>query len=426
MIKNLKLDLLGVKMKKKNFFSVYRGLPFGIYILFIVRIVNALGAFVGPFLTMFLSEKMGLNNQLIGIFIMMYSISTVPGSLIGGKIADSFGRKNILIIFETLAALCYIPCAFLGESIIIPYLLILSGFFNSIAMPASGAMVADLTTTSNRNSAYSLLYLGNNLGFSIGPMIAGFLYGHYIKMLFIGNSIAVFCSVIIISVWIKETKPENGLEEQTLNEYEKMEEGGLISALLKRPMLLSFALLSMIYSFVYAQYPFCIPLQVGEIFKSNGSIIYGKIMATNGFTVILFTTLLTRLTRKLSALQNIAIAGLFYAVGFGMMFYIRSFNMFIVATVIWTIGEIFQSTNSGVYLANHTPMSHRGRFNAVIPLITGAGFAIGPLAMGMYIKNRSVIYAWPISFVLSIIAAILFYILYIVEKKKHKDSSILY
>lgn len=407
-------------MKIKNIFKVYSGLPFGIYVLFIVRIVNALGAFVGPFLTMFLSNKMGLNNQVIGIFIMMYSISTVPGSLIGGKICDSFGRKNILIIFQTLAALCYIPCAFLDKSIIIPYLLILSGFFNSVAMPASGAMVADLTNTSNRNSAYSLLYLGNNLGFSIGPMIAGFLYGHYIKMLFIGNSIAVFCSIIIIFIWIKETKPEKDLEKQVSNEYEKIEQGGLISALLKRPMLLSFALFSMIYSFVYAQYPFCIPLQVGEIFSSNGPVIYGKIMATNGFTVIIFTTLITRLTRKFSALQNIAVAGLFYGLGFGMMFFIKTFEMFIVATVIWTIGEIFQSTNSGVYLANHTPMSHRGRFNAVIPLITGAGFAIGPAVMGMYIKNRSVIYAWPISFALSITAAFLFYILFIVEKRNCK------
>jgi MFS family permease len=412
-------------MKIKSFFKVYSGLPFGIYVLFTVRIVNALGAFVGPFLTMFLSNKMGLSNEVIGIFIMMYSITTIPGALIGGKISDSFGRKNVLIIFQALAALCYIPCAFLNISILIPYLLILSGFFNSIAMPAYGAMVADLTDIRNRNSSYSLLYLGNNLGFSIGPMIAGFLYGHYLKMLFIGNSIAVFCSIIIIFVWIKETIPENVLETHVINENEKIEEGGLVSALLKRPMLLSFAFLSMIYSFVYAQYPFCIPLQVGELFKSNGSVIYGKIMATNGFTVILFTTLVTRLTRKFSALQNIAVAGLFYGVGFGMMFFIRTFNMFIVATVIWTIGEIFQSTNSGVYLANHTPMSHRGRFNAVIPLITGTGFAIGPAVMGMYIKNRSVIYAWPISFVLSISTAFLFYILYIFEKKQVKKPKIL-
>ncbi|MDF2881219.1 MAG: major facilitator superfamily protein [Clostridiaceae bacterium] len=386
-----------------------------------MRIINALGAFVGPFLTMFLSNKIGLSNDIIGIFIMLNSFSTVPGSLIGGKISDTFGRKNVLVIFQGLAAICYLPCAFLGKSIAIPYFLILSSFFNSIAQPAYGAMIADLTNTKNRNSAYSLLYLGNNLGFSIGPMIAGFLYIHYIKLMFIGNTIAVLISIFIIYIFIRETKPQEENEKETVNEYEKAEKGSLIKALLDRPLLLYFAFLSMIYSFVYAQYPFCIPLQIENLFsKANYSVIYGKIMATNGITVILLTTIITKLTRKLSAIQNIALAGVFYGFGFGMMYFISSYQMFIVSTIIWTIGEILHTTNSGVYIANHTPMSHRGRFNAVIPLITGAGFSVGPAIMGIYIKNRRVIDAWPIVFAMAVAASILFYRLYIIENKKEK------
>lgn len=408
--------------KVKRFFSIYAGLPKSIYVLFAVRIINALGAFVGPFLTLFLSKKIGLSSSTIGTFIMLNSFSTVPGSLVGGKISDTFGRKNVLVVFQGMSALCYIPCAFLGKSILIPFLLILSSFFNSVAQPAYGAMVADLTDINNRKNAYSLLYLGINLGFSIGPMIAGFLYANYLKMLFIGNSIAVFISIIIIYVFIKETIPEKGADENIINEFEKADEENLFAALINRPMLLYFALLSMIYSFVYAQYPFCIPLQVDGIFK-NSAIIYGQIMGTNGITVILLTTLITGMTKKLSAIQNVAFAGIFYGIGFGMMYFIKSYYMFIIATVIWTIGEIMQSTNSGVYIANHTPMSHRGRFNAVIPIITGAGFAIGPQIMGVYIKNRRVIDAWPIVFALAITASVLFYVLYIAENKiKIKNS----
>jgi MFS family permease len=405
-------------MRNEGIFKIYRGLPKSIYILFIVRVVNALGAFVGPFLTMFLSDKIGLSNDIIGVFIMLNSFAGLPGAMIGGKLADSVGRKRILIIFQALAALCFVPCAFLGASILVPFLLIFATFFNSIAQPAYGAMIADLTNTENRNSAYSLLYLGNNLGFSVGPMIAGFLYSHYLKMMFIGNSIAVFTSIFIIYRFIKETKPHEEDETFIENENEKVEEGSIFSALFKRPLLMTFALLSVIYSFVYAQYPFCIPLQMKEVFKANSSIIYGYIMATNGITVIALTTILTRLTRKLSPIQNVALAGIFYGIGFGMMYFIHTLPLFIVATILWTIGEIFQSTNSGVYIANHTPMSHRGRFNAVIPLITGSGFAFGPLLMGIYIKNRNIIDAWPVAFVLSITAAVLFYVLYLKEKKQ--------
>lgn len=409
-------------MKLKNPFKVYSGLPFSIYVIFFVKIINALGAFVNPFLTMFLSNKLNLGRDTIGIFIMVNSLAYVPGSILGGKLADSLGRRKILIIFQALSALCYIPCAFLGKSIAIPCFLILSSFFNSVAQPAYGAMVADLTNTENRNSAYSLLYLGNNLGFSIGPMIAGFLYVHYFKMIFIGNSLAVLLSILIIFIFIKETKPDKDAEKEITNELEKVEDVSLIKALLNRPMLLSFALLSTIYSFVYAQYPFCIPLQVEGIFKSNSSIIYGKIMATNGITVIALTTLITKLTKRFSAIQNVSIAGIFYGIGFGMMYFIKSFEMMIVATVIWTIGEIFQSTNSGVYIANHTPMSHRGRFNAILPMISGAGFVIGPAVMGAYIKHRNVTDAWPITFALCILSSALFYLLYLIEKKQENHK----
>lgn len=405
-------------MEIKKYFKTYSGLPKSIYVLFGVRIINSLGAFVGPFLTMFLSNKIGLSKEVIGVFIMINSFSSIPGSLIGGKISDSFGRKKTLVVFQGLAAACYLPCAFLGSSIIIPYFLILATFFNSIAQPAYGAMIADITNVENRNSSYSLLYLGGNLGFSFGPMIAGFLYSHYLKMMFIGNSIAVFCSIAIIYTFIRESKPKKENELTVENEYEKPEEGSMIKALLDRPLLLVFAFLSIIYGFVYSQYPFCIPLQVEGIFKSNYSIVYGRIMAANGVTVIVFTTVITRLTRKLSAIQNISLAGLFYACGFGMLFFVKTYPMFIVSTVIWTIGEILQSTNAGVYIANHTPMSHRGRFNAVIPIITGLGFSVGPYIMGKYIKNRSVIDAWPVAFVAAITASVLFYLLYRTEKKR--------
>lgn len=401
---------------KKNF-KIYEGLPLSIYILCLVKVINALGAFVGPFLTMFLSDKIGLSTDIIGFLMLMNAMAGAVGSILGGSIADKFGRRKILVIFQGLAALCYIPCAYLGNSIVIPYILIFSSFLNSIAWPAYGAMVADLTNINNRKEAYSLLYLGNNLGFAVGPMIAGFLYKNFIKMMFIGNSIAVFVSIIIIYSFIKETKPDKEAEKHIINEAEKADKGSLIFALIKRPLLLYFALISVIYSFVYAQYPFCIPLQVKGIFGDSSSVVYGKLMAVNGITVIVFTTLITKLTKKLSAIQNVALAGLFYAVGFGMMYFIKSYSLFILATVIWTTGEILQSTNSGVYIANHTPMSHRARFNAVLPIITGTGFAVGPYVMGKYIKNRMVIDAWPVVFMLSIAAAILFYVLFIVEKK---------
>ena len=76
-----------------------------------------MGSFVHPFLTLFLTISLGLGTETVGLFLMMAALSSIPGSLIGGKLSDHIGRKKIIIIFQGLAALCLIPCAFLGKSI---------------------------------------------------------------------------------------------------------------------------------------------------------------------------------------------------------------------------------------------------------------------------------------------------------------------
>jgi MFS family permease len=88
------------------------------------------------------------------------------------------------------------------------------------------------------------------------------------------------------------------------------------------------------------------------------------------------------------------------------------------STIIWSLGEILVTTNTNVYIANHTPMSHRGRFNAVIPVIMGAGFALGPLISGNYIKKYGINNIWLVICFLSIVAAGFMYFLYLSEKKR--------
>lgn len=401
-------------------FKNYLGLPKSIYIIFLARIINSMGAFVYPFLTYFLVDNLGIGEHMAGKYLLLASTASAPGSLVGGKLADHFGRKKILLIFQGLAALSLIPCAFLGNSMVIPWLLILSSFFGGAAHPASGAMVTDLTNPDNRKEAFSLLYLGTNLGIAVGPLIAGFLYNNYIEWIFLGDAATTFISLILVMIYIRETIPSHEEVEESFETTsdEKAEKGNLILVLLKRPALLAFAAVSTVYSFVYAQHSFSLPLQVRAIFDNNGTKVFGSVMTVNALSVILLTMIITKVTKKIKPIQNIAIAGIFYAIGFGMLYYIENFYLILLSTIIWTIGEILTVTNTSVYIANHTPMSHRGRFNAVLPIISGFGYAVGPVIMGRYIEVNSVKMVWPVLFVLSLGAACLMYLLSLVEKTK--------
>lgn len=58
----------------KNHFSMYTHLPKEIYVLAFGKIMTSMGALIWPMLTLIMSEKLNLNGQTIGMYMMMFSL----------------------------------------------------------------------------------------------------------------------------------------------------------------------------------------------------------------------------------------------------------------------------------------------------------------------------------------------------------------
>lgn len=411
-------------------FKQYSNLHRSIYILFLAQVINSAGSFVFPFLAIYLSNNLNLNEALVGFYVTLSTTVNIIGTLIGGKLTDYLGRKKVIIMFSSLAVLSLVPCAYLTGSYITVWLLILTAFFNGGVHPAIDAMVIDLTNKDNRKYAFSLLNIGVNVGFAVGPLIAGFLYNKHLEWLFLGDAGTIFLSLLLVIIYVKDTIPSDKMitEHTFKNDGERAEVGGLITAFLKRPVLVMFTFIFSIYSFAYVQTEFSIPMYLMELFKDNGSKVLGSIMTTNALIVITLTMIIIRLTEKIKPIYNVAIAGIFYAIGFGMIYLINSFPMFLLSTVIWTVGEIMASNYSKVYIASHTPVSHRGRFSSIVLLITRIGFIVGPLATGKVIELYSIKIVWPIIFFMCIGTTLGMYLLSVYEeniiKRKAEEYSV--
>lgn len=410
---------MGWSMRIPRVLGMYHGLPRSIYVLFFARIVNTMGAFVRPFLAIFLTTNMGIGESLAGLIVTMAIIVYIPGSMLGGFLADRTGRKKVFIYFFGAAALCYVPCAFLGNSMMIPALLILSSFFNAAAEPANSSMVADLTNPSNRKASFSLLYLGINIGFSIGPLIAGFLYNNYIELIFLGDALTTFISISLVQRYVVESKPDLSCAQFDVDSDERPETGSIFKIIMARPYLISAAVISIFLSFVMSQMGFSLPLFTNEVFGiERGPSYFGGLMSVNGIIVVVMTVFLISLTKALRPIQNMSISAVLYAIGYGMLYLVRSYELFIVSTMIWTMGEILMATNWGVYIANHTPMSHRGRFNAVLNTMGGMGHAMSPMLIGLYIERYTIYDLWPLLFAVAMTCSLLYFLLNKIEYRR--------
>lgn len=407
----------------------YKGLPKGMYILFFAQVINRLGDFVMPFLALYLTQKIGMTSVAAGIIVTVSSIITIPASMIGGKIADKFGRKKSYMYSQFISAAALIPCAVTKDPHITVVCLLISTFFNGFIRPAFTAMMTDILSPKQRQAGFSLQYLGINVGVSIGPIIAGFLFNNLLPMLFLGDALTSFLALILVWRNIEETKPSHITKSNNDNNFsEKAEMGNVFQMLYKRPHICFFMIISIAYSFTYSQHNFALPITLKGIYGNDSSRIFGLLMSVNAITVLVLTVFITALTKKKHPLTNMIAVGILYAVGFGMIGHISSFSAFVLSTVIWTAGEILSSISSGVYIANNSPSNYRGRLSGISSVGWGIGSAVSTSISGVYIQANGYKSIWTLTLFVALVSAALMFLVKVfsikLENKKVPESLI--
>lgn len=389
--------------------SVYAHLPRDVRALAAARFISGLGRFVYPFLALLMTQRMGMPTAEAGVFIFFAAIAGIPGALIGGKLADVWGRKRVLVGMQLAAAMVILPGALFVHNVIVAYLIIGANFFNSAARPPGSALVTDRTTPDSRQVAFSLLYLAFNAGYAVGPLLAGFLFERHAALLFVVDAATTFLAAALTAAVVRESKPAAAEMEQaaSINPDERPEIGSLVRVLLRRPNLVMFIVAAMILNFVYAQSGFTLPLQLQGLFGAHGAVYFGVVMTTNALVVVLFTAPMIAFTRRFKPLRNLQAVSVIYALGFGMLFFAHRVSFFILSVLIWSIGEIINATNTSVYLANHSPSSHRARMTGFGPVIWGTGRAINAPVVGALIEHHPVSSAWVLAFLLACVGGAL-------------------
>lgn len=213
-----------------------------LYPILLVNFIGTLGySILIPFLVV-LVTNFGGNALIYGLLSATYSFFQLLGAPVLGRWSDTYGRRRILLLSQlgTLAAwviflvALYLPSAplldaqssVLGTFAITLPLLVL--FFARALDGATGgnvsvanAYLADITTEKDRSTNFGKMAISSNLGFIVGPALAGLLgataLGEALPVLvaLVISLIAVF----LIMFGLPESKPsiiECRLEQPTV------------------------------------------------------------------------------------------------------------------------------------------------------------------------------------------------------------------
>lgn len=385
----------------------YTGLPAPVYALFGAQVINRFGDFVTPFLSFYITTRLGYGAQTAGLIMTISALIGVPAMLIGGKAADHMPKKQAYMLFQIMASITTLCCLGPFPAEIIVVLLLIKSAFAGMTRPAIMALLIDCLPPEQRKAGFSLNYLGINLGVAVGPLVAGVLFNKSMPLLFMGDAASALIGVLI--VWRYISTNDAARSGYELPELERHDNDHWLRALVNRPEILSFLGILVLFNVVYVQCMFSLPLYLSALFEQQGPVIFGILMSTNAITVLVATPFLTHWTRRRSATDAIVLCGLLYAVGFGITGYLTSMWPLLGATVVWTLGEVLISTNSGVYLAALSPVNYRARFSSLSGIAFAVGGALGTWLAGWYLQNSTHRTLWLWVAIASLIASLCMY-----------------
>jgi MFS transporter, DHA1 family, tetracycline resistance protein len=197
--------------------------------LLLINFIGTLGfSIVLPFLV-FLVIDFGGNAIVYGILAATYPAFQLIGAPILGRWSDTYGRKKILLLSHggTLAGwIIFLIALFLPVNTLFDVNLTIVGTF-AITLPlvvlfiaraidgATGgnvsvadAYVADISSDEDRGKNYGKMAISSNLGFIVGPALAGILgatiYGETLPVL--AALILSSAVLVVIAFVLKESK----------------------------------------------------------------------------------------------------------------------------------------------------------------------------------------------------------------------------
>lgn len=403
----------------KNHFSMYTHLPKEIYVLAFGKIMTSMGALIWPMLTLIMSEKLNLNGQTIGMYMMMFSMFMGPFYLLGGKLADKYNKKHIIVTFDLIGNSLYFVCAVLPISMTTLYLLAIASVFQSMEQPAYDALIADLTTYKDRERAYSLNYLAMNLGLVMAPMIGGILFNNYLNLSFFINGLADISSTLLLLLFIKNVK-NTVRDSKIVNEYEKGEAGSIFKVFSERKLFFLLFIISGIAAMIYNQFNFLMPLHMEEAFRGSGAFKFGILVSINAVVVVIGTPIVTKKFSGVTDVRIMYFGQLLESLGLAFFIFVkRYFVVAVVGIIIFTTGEIFGSISKTPYLTKRIPETHRGRVLSITNSCAGLIGILSNYVIGILIDYYTFHTVWSIIAAIGLFVMILYSIYLRMDKKAY-------
>jgi MFS family permease len=372
--RNLPVEIGGLK-RIKIFLKAY---PRQFWLLFWGMLISYTGmSMIWPFLVVYLGKELELPLTIVASLLTINAMASLLSSLLAGAITDRIGRKWAMVSGLAVYGITFLLMIPADTYFFYAALMAFRGIFQPLYAVGANAMVTDLVPAQNRDDAFALIRLSENIGVAIGPALGGIMASRSYNLIFIFASAVTISFSILIAFFASETLPAAARQIQ-----ESITENLRAYLIILRDKVFSWFAVGFTLRQISGSVLWVL---LGAYTIENYGVtekLFGLIPTTNALMVVFLQLSVTRRTSRHHPLAVMALGTLLYGLGVGLIALGTGFWGFWFCMVIVTIGELMIIPTASSFTANRAPEAMRGRYMSLLTLTMGAGSMIGPLLGG--------------------------------------------
>lgn len=337
-------------------------------------------AITSPLLTLFLSNKLGLNQQDVGLLLGIAVFIATLLALYGGYIIDRLEKRRLLIVAMLSSAVGFVLLTFAQNLYLTTVTLIITETASALFLIGSKAILSENLPMSQRAKAFSLRYTLTNIGYATGPMLGVVIAGVFPIAPFLIAAAIAFGSVFLMSGIPRDSNPVTAIGQP--QSFLKT-----LITLKNDRTLIMFTCGCLLSTVVHGRFTLYLSqyLLVTEDSK-NALQTMAALLACNAITVILLQYQIGRfLSREklrywIAAGTSLFILGL---IGFSLA---NSLLTWCIAMFIFTLGEMIIYPSEFLFVDTLAPEELRGSYYGAQNL-AALGGALSPVICGFLLMH---------------------------------------
>ncbi|WBB92917.1 MFS transporter [Verrucosispora sp. WMMC514] len=360
------------------------GLPATFWYLWAGLLINRAGAFAMLFLSLYLTAARGASESLAGVVVGAYGAGGAAGVLLGGVLADRWGRRSTLVAAHLVTAALMVALALSQHLGVIAALALLVGVTHSMPSPAFVAAIVDVVPEQRRSRAFNLQFWAFNLGMAVASLLAGLLAEASYVALFLVDAVATVATAALIAWKVPETLARRQPRADPAAGTRGPRRPGLHTALTDRHFLV-FVGLTFVLAVLTMQASTIMPLAMRT--DGLGPSSYGAVVALGGVLIVLGQLFVPRLIDRHRKAHVLALSTALLAVGFGALAIADHLASYLGACVVWTVGSMLAAPPNAQINADLAPPALRARYQSVFYLAFPAASFLAPTLGGFSLQR---------------------------------------